>query len=89
MGHAYLEITYRKGTAIAAYLYPPRPCGVRAARTVEPEPTVLVDYSDAGVPIGLELTSPRHATVETVSRVLARIGAEPVDPAELAPLAAA
>jgi len=89
MKRAYLEITFRKGKAIAAYLYLPRPTGARATRTVEVEPTVLVDYAASGEPIGVELTSPQHATAEIVAEVLASIGADPVDPAELAPLAAA
>ncbi len=89
MKHSYLEVTFRKGKPIAAYLYLPRPTGARAARTVEVRPTVLVDYAATGEPIGLELTAPSHIAADVVNEVLLSLGLPPVDAAELAPLRAA
>jgi hypothetical protein len=89
MKRPYLEVTFRKGKPIAAYLYLPRASGVKSARSVEVRPTVLVDYAATGEPIGSEMTSPGNVDASLVNAVLAEIGAAPVGPAELAPLHAA
>lgn len=89
MKRPYLEVSFRKGKAVAAYLYLPWPTGAKAARTVEVRSTLLVDYTATGQPIGLELTAPSAVDVATVNEVLREIGAAPVDSADLAPLRAA
>src|SRR5438067_1137806 len=53
MKRPYLEVTFRKGKPIAAYLYLPRPTGAKAIRTVEIRPNLLIDYSATGDPIGI------------------------------------
>ena len=88
MKRPYLEVTFRRGKPMAAYLYLPRPIGARAARTIEVRPHVLVDYSAAGAPIGLELTAPRHTSAEVINAVLADLGVDALGPDDLAPLAA-
>lgn len=89
MKRAYLEVSFRKGKPIAAYLYLPRPLGAKAVRTVEARPTLLVDYTATGEAIGLELLAPSAVDVTTVNEVLREIGAAPVESADLAPLHAA
>lgn len=89
MKHSYLEVTFRKGKAIAAYLYLPRRAGAKSARTVEVRPGILVDYASTGEPIGLELTAPGQVDAVLVNAVLGELGVGPVDAAELAPLRAA
>ena len=89
MKRPYLEVTFRKGRPVAAYLYLPRPTGARSARTTELRPGVLVDYAADGAPIGIELTDPAHAEVSVINLVLREVGAPPVDVADLAPLQAA
>jgi hypothetical protein len=89
MKRQYLVVAFRRGKPVAAYLYLPRPVGVKSARTVEVRPTVLVDYAATGEPIGIEMTSPSNVDASLVNAVLAEIGAAPIDPAELAPLHAA
>jgi hypothetical protein len=84
----YLEITFRRGKPMAAYLYLPRGTGVRSARTVEVRPHVLVDYAPSGQPIGLELTAPTKTTADVVNDVLRELGVAALDPSELSPLAA-
>ena len=89
MRDRYLEVTYRNGHPLAAYLYLPRPTGVRSARTERAEPAdagLLVDYGPSGEPIGVEITAPGRVTLEGLNRVLAGIGQPPLDPAEVAPL---
>jgi hypothetical protein len=89
MKRAYLEVTFRKGKPIAAYLYLPRGTGTKAVRTVEVRPTILVDYAASGSPIGLELTAPEVVDAATVNDVLREIGAEALTVEDLAPLRAA
>jgi uncharacterized protein YuzE len=85
----YLEVTFRKGKPLAAYLYLPREAGVKSARTIEGAPGILVDYSEDGAPIGLEITAPTLVTLEEINTVLARVGQPPVGEEEMAPLRAA
>ncbi|MDH3602750.1 MAG: DUF2283 domain-containing protein [Candidatus Tectomicrobia bacterium] len=89
MKERYLEITFRKGKPLAAYLYLPRQAGVRSARTVEASVGVLVDYAPSGEPIGLEITTPADVTVDQVNTVLESLGLSAMAPEELAPLHAA
>lgn len=85
----YLEVTFRKGKPLAAYLYLPRPTGAKSARTREAAPGLLVDFAASGEPIGLEITAPARVTVEQVNRVLAELGLGTIPPEDLAPLQAA
>ena len=89
MKDCYLEITFREGTALAAYLYLPRSPSVSTARTEAVRPGILVDYDDSGAPIGLEITAPRAVTAAQVNEVLVELGRPPLRPEELAPLSAA
>jgi hypothetical protein len=88
MKHRYLEITYRRGKPMAAYLYLPRPTRARSARTVEARPHLLIDYAASGEVIGLELTSPAQTPATVINDVLQELGLAAIDPAELSPLAA-
>jgi uncharacterized protein YuzE len=89
MKERYLEVTFRKGKPLAAYLYLPRSVGVKSARTARAGSGILVDYSEAGTAIGLEITAPQLATVEEINAVLVSIGQPPISAEELAPLRAA
>lgn len=89
MKERYLEVTFRKGKPLAAYLYLPRRAGVKSVRTEEAIPGLLVDYTASGEPIGLEITAPSQVTVEKVNAVLKQLGLAAMDPGELAPLKAA
>jgi len=85
----YLEMTFRKGKPLAAYLYLPRPTGVKSARTEEMAPGILADFTAKGEPIGLEITVPTQVTAEQINVVLTKLGLAPIAPEELAPLKAA
>ena len=89
MKQRYLEVTYRKGKPLAAYLYLPREVGARAARTEDGGPGLRVDYDATGKPIGIEVTAPLAVTIADVNAVLARIGAAELAPEDWAPLRAA
>jgi uncharacterized protein YuzE len=78
-----------EGRALAAYLYLPRPPGVRSVRTEDLGRGLLTDYDAAGHVIGLEITAPRHTTADEINTALERLGQSPIDPEEIAPLRAA
>ena len=89
MGQPHLEITYRHGKALAAYLRLPRPRGASVAQTREMRPSILADVDADGRLLGLELLSPDSTTVAEVQAVLAEFHAAPVTDADLRPLRAA
>jgi hypothetical protein len=89
MKERYLEVTFRKGKPLAAYVYLPRRAGVKSVRTEEAMPGLLVDYAAGGEPIGLEITAPGQVTVEEINAVLEKLGRAAMGPEELAPLKAA
>jgi len=85
----YLEVTYRKGRAIAAYYYLPRRPDQRSVRTRRVEAGLLVDYARGGRPIGVEITSPGSLSVAAFNRVLRELGFPSVRREDVAPLVAA
>jgi hypothetical protein len=89
MKNIYLEVTFRNGKPLAAYLYLPRNSGDRSARTEQRHPSMLIDYAPDGRPIGIELTSPRTVNLAALNAILEEIHQAPATPADLAPLAIA
>jgi hypothetical protein len=85
----YLEVTYRDGTPIAAYLYLPRDSGDKSVRTERREGGLIVDFAEGNRPIGIEITAPDAVSLEAVNRALVALDQEPATEQELAPLAAA
>ncbi len=89
MQEPYLEVTFRRGKPLAAYYYLPGVRGKKSYRTVQAEPGILVDYSRGGKPIGLELTSPKSASLAAMNRVLVSLDMPRMTRDEIAPLSAA
>lgn len=89
MKHRYLEVTYRKGKPVAAYLYLPREAGTTSARTEDAGRGLRVDYDQNGNPIGVELTAPSLVTAERLNELMLRLGQTPMLSQEWGPLQAA
>ena len=89
MREPYLEVTFRQGRPIAAYLYLPRRPGEKSYRTSTAEPGLVIDFNRSGRPIGIEITAPAQVTVAALNMVLHNLGLPPVDRSDLAPLQAA
>lgn len=89
MKEPYLEITFRHGRPLAAYLYLPREGDEKSARTEQVAPGLLIDFAASGRPIGLEITAPGRVSAALINRVLADLGLSPLSDADLAPLKAA
>jgi uncharacterized protein YuzE len=89
MRNRYLEITFRNGKPLAAYLYLPRRAGDTSARTARCEEGLLIDFAADGRAIGIEITAPTKVSLAAMNRVLAEAHQEPLTAEELGPLAAA
>jgi len=50
MRHRYLEVTFRKGKPLAAYLCLPRPAGAKVARTSDAGKGLRLDFDEHGTP---------------------------------------
>ena len=87
MAHRYLEVTYRNGRVLAAYLYLPRHAGDKSVR-VERRGPYLVDWTEDGRPMGIEIPSPSHASLEGLNEVIAQLRLAPLDAEEISPLLA-
>ena len=89
MKNPYLEVTFRNGRPIAAYLYLPRAFREKSYRTTRGGAGMMIDYGKSGKPIGIEITAPTKVTVVRLNQVLEKLGLPPVNNHELAPLRAA
>jgi hypothetical protein len=89
MNSSYLEVTFRRGRPLAAYLYLPRRSKDKSHRTVKADPGLVIDYNRGGTPIGIEITAPAKLSAAALNRVLRRLGLPPVTRTDLAPLRAA
>ena len=85
----YLEVTFRRGRPIAAYLYLPRTPGAKVARTTDEGGGIRVDLDDAGTPMGIEITAPAVTSAEQINAVLLQFGQPRLDGDDWAPLRAA
>jgi uncharacterized protein YuzE len=88
MNDRYLEITYRKGKVVAAYLYLPRQPREKVKKTTQAAEGILVDYGKGGRPIGIEITAPRQISRQDINQVIAKLNLPPFADEELAPLLA-
>lgn len=86
MKNRFLEITYRKGRPLAAYLYLARKPDDKAGRTERQEDGLLIDYTDDGRPIGIEITAPTKVTLASINQALSSAHQDPVNADDLAPL---
>jgi hypothetical protein len=89
MKRTYLEVTYRRGHAVAAYYSLPRCPEERSDRTHRIESGFVIDFARDGCAIGIEITAPTRLSVTALNRLLRQIGFPLVTRADLAPVLAA
>lgn len=89
MRELYLEVTFRHGRPLAAYLYLPRQRNEKSATSKRVEPGMVIDFGPQGKPIGIEITAPSQITLSAINSLLEHWGLPPVARADLAPLLAA
>ena len=88
MNRRYLDVTYRNGKPVAAYLYLPRNPDDRSARTEKREGRLLIDFAADGRAIGIEITAPATLSLDVLNRALGAVDQKPATASEFAPLAA-
>jgi uncharacterized protein YuzE len=82
-----LQITYRQGRALAAYLYLSHDVERKSARTVaSADHLLVVDYAESGQPFGVEIVTPQAVTLERLNQLLTEIGEAPMAEQEYGPL---
>lgn len=89
MKQRYLEVTFRKGKPLAAYLYFHRNPSDTSARTEKREAGLIVDFASDGRPIGIEITSPTLVGLTALNKVMASLNEAPLTQEDVGPLAAA
>ncbi len=85
----YLEITFRKGKPVAAYLYLTGDQGEKSQRSEEFGSGLVLDFGQGDELVGIEITSPASTTVEGVNEALERHNMPLIESGELSPLIAA
>lgn len=85
----YLEVTFRHGRPLAAYLYLPRDGGQKVSTSRPVGQGLVVDLDQDGVPVGIEITAPSGVTLAALNGVLRDHGMPELSPADLEPLRAA
>ena len=89
MKESYIEVTFRHGRPMAAYLYLPRRPEDKSLRTSKADPGMIIDYTEDGKPIGIEITAPTKVTVTELNQILSKLGAPTLTESDIAPLKAA
>ncbi len=89
MKEPFLEVTFRRGRPLAAYLYLPRRPGEKSYRTSRVEPGLVIDFNRRGKAIGIEITAPGKLSLAALNKVLRDLGLPPLKRADLFPLRAA
>lgn len=86
---SYLQVTFRLGRPIAAYYYLPRRGGESSFVTRQAAQGLLVDFSETGEAIGIEITAPADVTLDAINGVLTELGHAAIKESDIAPLHAA
>ena len=89
MKRPYLEVTFRKGKPLAAYLHLPRADGAKAARSDARDHGMVVDFTADRQPFCVEITAPALLELAALNDLLHDLHVHEVEPADLAPLRAA
>jgi uncharacterized protein YuzE len=80
-----VQVTYRRGKPLAAYIYLSGRRGRKSVRTEEFRPNLLVDYAADGSPMGIEVLSLRQSS-DDLYAVFDHLGLNRPDPRELVPI---
>jgi uncharacterized protein YuzE len=89
MKDIYLEITFRKGKALAAYLYLSKKADAQSLITKKIKEGIIIDFNKDNKVIGLEITAPNKITINEINKILNKYHAQTISEQEFAPLKAA
>ena len=79
----YMQVSYRNGQPMAAYLYLSGWPGHKSARTELVDAGLVVDFSESDEPLGLEIVDPESVSIREIDDVLRGIDEDPLDPGEV------
>ncbi len=83
-----LQLTYRRGQVLAAYLTLTHPTGQKVSRThATVDGLFVVDFASNGLPVGIEITAPRKVTLVALNELLARLGEVALSEQDYGPVA--
>jgi hypothetical protein len=85
MAHS-LDISYRKGKPMAAYLALAEGPAPERLRSEERGTGLVVDFGPDGHAVGVEITAPSAFTLAALNAVLASLGQPPATEQEISPL---
>ena len=86
MSQPFLEVTFRRGQPIAAYLYFARRSGDTADHSEPIDDSLVVDRTADGRAIGIEIIDPSAVTPERLNALLAALHQPELPASEFAPL---
>jgi hypothetical protein len=86
MKQRFLEITYRKGKPLAAYLYLVRQQGDTSTRTERHPTGLIIDFTADDRAMGIEITAPSRISLADMNAALAAAKQDPISAADIAPL---
>jgi hypothetical protein len=89
MKSSYLEVTFRRGRPLAAYLHLQRAAGDKSHHVAQVGQGLIVDYTAEDKPIGIKITAPAQVSTADLNRVLASLQAPALTDEDIAPLIAA
>jgi uncharacterized protein YuzE len=89
MKEPYLEVTFRHGRPLAAYLYLPRRSDQQVQGTRQAGEGLVVDLDRDGVPVGIEITAPGKISLASLNELLRHHHLPEVTQADVDPLLAA
>jgi hypothetical protein len=83
-----LQVPYRRGKILAAYLTLAHPTGQEVSRTqAKMDGLLVVDFTNNGLPIGIEITAPRKVTLAALNELLSELGEGPLSKQDYSPVA--
>jgi uncharacterized protein YuzE len=85
----YLEVTFREGRPLSAYLYLPRERAEKSHATRRAGAGLLIDLDAGGLPIGIEIIAPETIDLAAVNQVLREHHLPELTQEELKPLSGA
>lgn len=86
MSQPFLEVTFRHGKPMAAYLYLSRRPGDSVAHSQPVDDALVVDRTADGRAIGIEILDPNAVTPDRLNTLLADLHQPQLPAAEFAPL---
>jgi uncharacterized protein YuzE len=86
MKERYLEVTFRNGKPLAAYIYLSHNDGEHAEHTKKVKDGIIVDFNSENKIIGIEITAPLKVSKDEINVVLNTYQVSPLTEQEWEPL---